>query len=175
MPSFVLNLSPSVDLLADRLVEEALLPLFRKLHPEKSGWNLSLVNICATNMAMTANDGVGGTDRDIGSMFNRQEDTLKEWKVDDVDMPPSVYEGEERHSVVDMNRNEQDAADRSIADQNWLGSEDLHPLTQNSITDDDPWDSADNVDNSGHTCTTCGAAMPPYAMVAHERFHSLPD
>jgi len=47
------------------------LALFRRLHPEKSGWNLSLLNIAVTNMVDIAGD--RKQNRDIGSMFQKQE------------------------------------------------------------------------------------------------------
>ncbi|KAI9855453.1 MAG: hypothetical protein M1830_006464, partial [Pleopsidium flavum] len=88
LPTFVFNLTENVEALVDKLVNEALVPIFRKLHPEKSGWDLSLVNVAVTNMAETATDGKDGTGRDIGRMFKRQESVLREWKVEDRDMAP---------------------------------------------------------------------------------------
>lgn len=67
LPSFVFSLEDRVESLAERLVQEHVLPLFRRLHPEKNGWALSLLNIAVTNMA----DGVDQT-RDIGALFRRQ-------------------------------------------------------------------------------------------------------
>ena len=86
LPNFIFNLNDSMDTIADRLVDESLLPLFRKLHPEKSGWNLSLLNVAVTNMVETAGDTKSASGRDIESMFKNQEDALREWKVDDRDV-----------------------------------------------------------------------------------------
>ena len=44
MPSIVFSFSYDVDILAEKIVNDSLFPLFRKLHPEKSGWDLSLVS-----------------------------------------------------------------------------------------------------------------------------------
>lgn len=88
LPNFIFSLSDSIDALADRLVDETVIPLFRKLHPEKQGWNLSLVNIAVTNMAETAGDSKSASGRDIGSMFRNQDENLREWKVEDRDVPP---------------------------------------------------------------------------------------
>ncbi len=172
MPSFVLNLAASVDYLAERLVEEALMPLFRKLHPEASGWNLSLVNVCATNMASAASDDKNGAGQDIGKMFSRQEHTLKEWRVDDIDVPPSDYEDDERHLEEGEKH---DSIDFHVLDRTGLGSEDMRSLTQESVNDNEAWDSDEDMRDAGDACKVCGAVMPPYAMVAHERFHALPD
>lgn len=70
LPSFVFNLEDRVEALAERLVLEHILALFRRLHPEKHGWALSLLNIAVTNLA----DGVD-QNRDIGALFRRQTTT----------------------------------------------------------------------------------------------------
>jgi DNA polymerase iota len=49
-PSFLLSLTQPPSHLATKLVSETLLPLFRKLHPKKSGWDLSIVNGAVVNM-----------------------------------------------------------------------------------------------------------------------------
>lgn len=86
MPSIIYSKSQTVEFLAERITQEALIALFHKLHPEQSGWNLSLINICATNMALVATDhNKDGPGRDIGRMFKTQESRLKEWQVEDVD------------------------------------------------------------------------------------------
>ncbi|KAI4640961.1 uncharacterized protein J4E79_011747 [Alternaria viburni] len=86
MPTFVFSLKDdnnnTVDAVVEKLLSETLLPLFRKLHPEKKGWNLSLVNVAATNMADAARER-GGVGRDIGKMFRRQDEVLRQWRVDD--------------------------------------------------------------------------------------------
>lgn len=169
MPSFVFSLITNVDVLSDKLVEETLMPLFRKLHPEKSGWNLSLVNICATSMSMTAGDSKDGAGRDISRMFRRQKDVLKDWKVEDVDMAPS----DDEDGFEQQPRAVQEFSEDHRLDGH-CGSEDLRQSTQESYTGDDAWDSGE--DNPlGDACRVCGAVMPSFAMLAHERFHSLPD
>ena len=50
--------------------------LFRRLHPEKSGWNLSLMNIAVTNMVEGAGEEKHRSGRDIGTMFQRQEEAV---------------------------------------------------------------------------------------------------
>ncbi|KAL1617729.1 hypothetical protein SLS56_010865 [Neofusicoccum ribis] len=88
LPSFMLSLTSTVDSLAERLVNEALLPLFRRLHPEKSGWNLSLVNVAVTNMADSAGDAKTSSGRDIGAMFKKQNEVLSQWRVTDENVLP---------------------------------------------------------------------------------------
>ncbi|KAI4605918.1 hypothetical protein J4E83_010344 [Alternaria metachromatica] len=85
MPTFVFSLKDNnntMDAVVEKLLSETLLPLFRKLHPEKKGWNLSLVNVAATNMADAARER-GGVGRDIGKMFRRQDEVLRQWRVED--------------------------------------------------------------------------------------------
>ena len=169
MPSLVFNLCSSVELLAERLTEEALLPLFRKLHPEKSGWNLSLVNVCGTNISLTAGSGRDEVGRDIGKMFNRQENVLKAWKLEPIDVESK------RHGAEEEQSDEAEASSSIKLDTTLLGSEDASLLTQDSINEKDSWDNEDEVRNLGDECGICGSVMPPYAMVAHERFHALSD
>lgn len=87
LPQFVFNLEESVEALTDRLVQEALIGMFRKLHPQRSGWNLSLLNIAVTNMVQSAGEQKRSNGRDIGQMFQRQETVLKEWRVSEPDAP----------------------------------------------------------------------------------------
>lgn len=177
MPSFVLSLDQDITVLAERFVEEALLPLFRKLHPERSGWNLSLVNLCATNMSLTASEGKAGAGRDIGRMLRRQKDVLKGWKIADVDVPPSDDEPDEpgdRQMEQDDNRQvESGISSRYPLDHVGLGSEDALQATQGSSFGGEAWDSEGEENQLGDKCQKCGATMPFFAMVAHERFHSL--
>lgn len=162
MPSFVFSLSQDTTVLAGKLVEETLLSLFRKLHPEKSGWNVTLINLCATNMSMNASDGKAGAGRDIGTMLRRQEDVLKDWKIADVDVAPSDDELDDRQ-----------IGSRCRPENAGVGSEDALPSTQGSIFSDGAWDSEGEENDLGDRCQQCGATMPSFAMNAHERFHSL--
>ena len=176
MPTFVFGLTQGADVIADKLVEETLLPLFHKLHPEKSGWNLSLVNLCATNMSPTASDAKDGAGRDIGRMFKKQDDILREWKVEDVDIAPSDEDENDQQKEI----NDLDAGKTVIAQEHTLaltsvGSEDLLDFTQETLQEDVAWESDDDMQNPGDLCRICGAVMPPYAMLAHERFHDMPD
>lgn len=91
LPSFVFNLAEHISSLAEKLVVEVLSSLFRKMHAESNqGWNISLINIAVTNMAETAADTKDSDGRDIGRMFRRQEDVLKDFRV--VDGPEDTVE-----------------------------------------------------------------------------------
>ncbi|CAI7645577.1 unnamed protein product [Penicillium glandicola] len=81
LPPFIFNLDENIDALAERLVRESVFSMFRKLHPEKAGWNLGLLNIAVTNMVESAGDQKQNSGRDIGKMFRQQETVLKDWTV----------------------------------------------------------------------------------------------
>ena len=125
-------------------------------------------------MVETASDESSAGGRDIGKMFRRQEDVLKEWKVEDRPVAPdtspvgaSTTEPAEGHHTAEPSAGHE-AVDTIVA-----GSEDtLHP-TQDTI-DEDEWDD-EGADESHERCSICGAVMPAFAMSAHERFHSLDE
>lgn len=95
LPNLVFNIRDSIDAIVERLVAESLLPMFKKLHPRTiaGGWDLSLLNVCVTGMVEAAREEGGkgggtGSGRDIGRMFRRQESVLREWRMEDRDVPP---------------------------------------------------------------------------------------
>ncbi|KAF2655512.1 DNA/RNA polymerase [Lophiostoma macrostomum CBS 122681] len=172
MPNFVFNLKENVDIRCERLVTEALIPLFRKLHPEKSGWNLSLVNVAAANMVDAASD-KGGVGRDIAKMFKRQDDVLKQWRVDDEDDTLSVETGViDKQLPQDAIAQDTVAMDVSKPDKDRTGSEDFPTTSQQSTGDTGDWESEDEdmLDDDMFRCE-CGAVMPVFAMAAHGRWH----
>ena len=172
MPSFVFSLAQDITVLAGKLVEETLMPLFRKLHPEKTGWNISLINLCATNM--TVSEEKAGAGRDIGGMLKRQQNVLKDWKIADVDVAPSDNERDDRQVKQDETNNlERGTRGRYHPDYASIGSEDTLPSTQGASFGDEAWDSEDEESFLEDRCQKCGATIPSFAMNAHERFHFL--
>ncbi|KAJ6015102.1 hypothetical protein N7540_009693 [Penicillium herquei] len=106
LPTFIFH-DENVDSLAERLVQESLLMMFRKLHPEKSGWDLSLMNVAVTNMVESAGDQKQSSGRDIGKMFQQQETIRREWRVSDLsDEMPSQNETLPMVDVDQENENE---------------------------------------------------------------------
>lgn len=82
LPSFVFDLEGEMENLAERLLSESLLPLLRRLEPEKGPrWNLQLINICVANMVQGATNDKHGAGRDIANMFKHQDEALRPWKV----------------------------------------------------------------------------------------------
>ncbi|ESZ92864.1 hypothetical protein SBOR_6727 [Sclerotinia borealis F-4128] len=168
LPNFVFSLKDGTDSIVERLIQEALVPMFRKLHPQRSDWNLSLVNIGVTNMIEAAREDGSGGGRNIDLMFKRQEATLKEWKVEDRDVPP--------HFVL----NESEISEREPTETEHIsiptmGSEDVVYTSQDTVGEQDPWDEDEDEIYSREICHVCGAMMPAFAMPAHERFHNLEE
>jgi DNA polymerase iota len=171
LPNFVFNLKEGIDYIVEKLVQESLIPMFRKLHAQQGGWNLSLINICVTNMVVTASEDGSGGGRDIGRMFKRQEEVLKEWKVEDRDIPPDPITEENTISHPHDVSPAESSAGVDASDIIIAGSEDVIHFTQNSVEEVEHWDDEDN--ENQETCDQCGALMPAFALAAHERFHTL--
>ena len=152
MPTFALSLTEPVSAIADRLVRDYLLPTFKKLHPERSGWNLSLMNVAATNMVQTGADSKQSSGRDISSMLRQQDHVMREWKVPDVNVPPDGGIDELHCLDCVVEASVSSASDQSST---WLSDEEPEqPLS---------------------ACESCGGLIPAFAMTAHERFHDPPD
>ena len=177
LPHFVFNLEENIDSIVEKLVQETLLPMFRRLHPQQSGWNLSLMNIGVTNMIEAASDDGKGTGRDIGRMFKRQQDVLKDWKVEDRDVPPdlilAVTTTEEAEPAD--SRPAEPSAGSEATDQIMVGSEDTLYLTQNTINEQVLWEEDDEEHEGQEHCPECGSSMPAFALPAHLRFHTMEE
>ncbi|KAK6438973.1 hypothetical protein LTR95_004818 [Oleoguttula sp. CCFEE 5521] len=143
LPTFVFSLSDTIDVLADKLVKEALAGMFRKLHPEKAGWNLSLVNLAVTNMAETGGESKTANGRDISGMFRRQEDVLKDFRI--------VEDAAEEVDDIDAVREIGSAV--SIA------------------TTDDVWDDGEE-DGSEHIDATTSSTLDNFTSPITQYYHS---
>jgi DNA polymerase iota len=169
LPLFIFNLSASIDVTARKLVDECLLSLFKSLHPEKSGWNLSLVNVGVTNMEEGISSATG--ERDISKMFKRQDEFLRDWKVEDRDIPPDGDAA--RPEDLDIEDHTAGGQTFSRRDDH-VDSEDFSFSTPQSSTAelDMEWDEEDGEQDC---CSTCGAVLPGFAMAAHERYHAMEE
>ena len=157
MPNFVFSLTGAPSVLADKLVDTTLTPMFRKLHPERNGWNLSLINVAATNMAETAADNKDSKGRDIGRMFRQQEDVLRDFKVVE-SKAAAAPEG-----IEDLHAHDGPAEPLSMQ-----GSDD--------VDDDGDWLDEDQAEvGQVPDCRICGLKMPRFAADAHIRFHGISD
>lgn len=188
IPPFIFNLGDSVDALAERLVQDSLMSMFRKLHPEKPGWNLRLLNVAVTNMVESAGEQKQSSGRDIGKMFRKQEAVLRDWK--------SSSESEPAPSELDVHHQQSSLEPLSglsskLAAQIPLSCESpvedyqmtCSTLSEFAQDDDDVWEEIS--DDAGEekeeeailsdTCKLCGASIPYFAMEAHELYHRVPD
>lgn len=159
LPNFIFSTSSSIDALVQKLVHETLIHMFRKLHPEKAGWNLSLVNVAVTNMVETAGDSKTASGRNIGTMFRRQEDVLKDFRVVDEQGPSS---GEEEHVTELSFKAESASRDDSLETPEAMEMEEAL------------WEEEDD-DDTGPRCGVCGAFVPLFASSAHSRYHALKE
>ena len=147
-PSFLLSALP-IDELAPRFVNEVLIKMFKRLHPDGTDWDLSLVNIAVTNMSTMAGDGKNTEGRDISKMLQQSTST----------------------GATGMAIQEGDTIKPDLLS---CGSEDSIQLSQDDIQDGDPW--AEDVEEPGsEQCLICGSSMPAFAMASHLRFHLLAD
>jgi DNA polymerase iota len=157
LPTFVFNMDENIDALAERIVREHVLVMFRKLHPEKSGWDLSLMNIAVTNLVESAGDQKQSSGRDIGKMFRQQETVLKDW---------TVQEPAERAVIMQPNVPEV-PKDPEVNVSGW---------TLTAPPDGaDVWDDGDDEGLGSVECAICGAAMPHFAQLAHQMYHAAED
>jgi len=158
MPNFVFSLNELPVVLAERLVEETLTPMFRRLHHEPNGWNLSLINIAATNMAETAAETKDSEGRDIGKMFRHQDEVLKDFKVtvesDLIDDLPSAMP---KASSVECSSSGIDASNAN--------------LPRDDVADGWDWEDGDRP--YVERCKYCRACVPVFALAAHHRYHEM--
>ena len=174
MPAFVFELRDHEEALAERLVVETLLPLFRRLHPQQSGWNLSLVNVGATNMVDTAGDTKSAAGKDIGSMFKMQ--ASKDYVDITMSEPRGEIDEETPSSIQRLHGPERRQSFMVRDDGDQAPSACLRDSCSNM--DDAEWDEAshDEEDESivdGLHCHDCGQVVPLFAIDAHERFHAV--
>ncbi|KAF7531186.1 hypothetical protein G7054_g9103 [Neopestalotiopsis clavispora] len=152
LPNFVFSLKDSQEVIVERLVNEVVLPLFRRLHTERQGWNLSLINICVTNMVLTGNEEGTGSGRDISFMFKTQDTRFKEFTVYDQSTSITSPEVEDDTSVIPKQLVPDTSDDQEGMDE-WI--------------EDEPEDVL--------RCPECGCSIPSFALSAHERFHMMED
>lgn len=149
IPSFIFNLNDKVHAVAEKLVAEALVPLFKRLHPERK-WDLSLVNVAVTNMTDTASGKKGATGRDIETMFKRQDTVLDCFKVME-------------ESTLDSGNVIQLANDEATFDDDFDDFDDQYSDAESDTS----------MQETIYLCSICKQRMPAFAKMAHERFHEM--
>lgn len=189
LPNFVFAMpeETTVEVLADRLANEALLPMYKRLHP-RAKVELSLINIAVTNMAEAAGDTKSALGRDIGGMFRRQEDVLRDFRVIDEGEDQS-YRVDEEHDQHMLSADEVERSDdeeyhqsreeeKAIVGDGWITDNTTSHNkgdTAEYLEDEDEAEDAAQLVMDGQACSVCGVRLPPFALEAHERFHALGD
>lgn len=156
LPSLVLNLTESIELLSERLASETLMPMLRKFHSEtEHSWNLQLINVCVTNMVPAGSESGPGVGRDISAMFKKQDEVLRQWKMDT--------------TLVDEMENEVDVSGEPL--QTLRSDELVEDVEDDGIDMELSWEKGDD----STRCRQCGHAIPSFAAAAHARYHELGD
>ncbi|KAK2066439.1 hypothetical protein P8C59_000262 [Phyllachora maydis] len=95
LPAYVFSHAVPVAQTVERLVVEAVLPMFAKLNPAAGGWRIGMLNIGVAGMVLAGSESGLADGRDIAAMFRRQEDVLREFTTydDDARRLPGVQVG----------------------------------------------------------------------------------
>ena len=171
VPNFLFDLNEPIDILTERLVVESLLPLFRKLHPEKSGWNLTIINVAVTGMVETAGDAKAAVGRDIGKMIMKQQrkDTHAGSKEENGTFSRS---DSPNYSNIEKDNELPEDSCQTVP----IGQPATAPADNSKVSnlsgweaDEEQWDQND--ETAVYTCRLCGACLPEFAIDAHQEFH----
>lgn len=149
VPKYMFSVAESAEAVAEKLVDDCLVSMFRKLHPDKAFGELSLINVAVTNMVESAGDDRQSSGRDIGKMFKQQ--------------------GSIASAAVETNHQN---------DQSYQGSatENLADATIGAQVGETAWEESDEEDlPSTQLCDVCGSHIPLFAFRAHALYHVVPD
>ncbi|KAF3392949.1 DNA polymerase iota [Talaromyces pinophilus] len=149
VPKYMFSLAESAEAVAEKLVDDCLVSMFRKLHPDKAFGELSLINVAVTNMVETAGDDKQSSGRDIGKMFKQQ--------------------GSLASAAVETNQRD-DEMHQGTASGN------LPDAIVGTQVEDTAWEESDEEDvPSTQLCDVCGSRIPLFAFRAHALYHAAPD
>ena len=152
--------------------------MFESLHPGKSGWNLSLINLAVTQVELMAGQHRAARGRDISEMLRLQTSitTLNSFQSHPEQALSSAlpeHRGPLPVSELSQALRNEDKNPKPVGYVN--GSEDQLSSTQGSSQVEDNWDSEEDATLSSNICSLCGARMPNFALDAHSRFHLNPE
>ncbi len=161
LPSFVFVTDPAAaattEITARRLVEETLLPLFTKLHPAPSKLDIGLMNVCVTNM-----DAVETGGRNIGDMFR--------FGVGHREGPRTAGWG------GGVGGGEGEGEREGEGEEGLGGGEEEAEAWEDEEGEDEEWDHDDaQQEEEAERCRLCDRLVPRFAVLAHERYHSLEE
>lgn len=173
MPSIAFSSHKSIEEIAEKIVHDALVPVFRKLHPENSDWDLSLINLCAANFLHHPSNNRDGVGRDISHIFKKHNPILKEWNVEDDDFTHNLS----IRRCADKNSNPLSPMTCANISEEVIPGEREGQQSSNpgNRVDENVFSQKGKISGIDNICEICGAHMPFFAILAHERFHSMPD
>ncbi|KAK2022038.1 impB/mucB/samB family protein [Colletotrichum zoysiae] len=144
LPNFVFTHKEPPESIAERLTTELLLPSMKKFYPPNHRWNLQLMNVCVANMAASGSEVRSSVGRDISVMFRKQDDVLRQWRID---------------TAVVEDDDEQWASEGDVEKEMELGE----------FGEGASWED----DTVTERCPLCGHCILPFALAAHARYHDL--
>ena len=150
-PKYMFNLAESAEAVAEKLVDECLVSMFRKLHPDKAFDELSLINVAVTNMVEAAGEDRHSSGRDIGKMLKQQ--------------------GSNASAAVNANYRDEHLVSPGS------GSEETSSNVAVGTQIDGPvWEESDEEDVlPTELCDICGSHIPIFAFRAHALYHAALD
>lgn len=158
LPIFVFDLRQDKDYVVRKLVRETLHPLFKTLNSHSRRWSVSLLNVCVTNIVEATNH-IGKSDNDISLIFRKHE--MKQCNTGDQDQ--SLL-GKINPSTAEIDQN----ASKEISDTIYHSAKSPKIDTVDTCV---TWEESEDEFDFRETCDECGAVIPAFAMIAHERFH----
>jgi DNA polymerase iota len=118
---------------------------------------------------------VGGGRRDIGEMFKRYGEELREF---------TVYDDDEQQHGIRGGDDDDDDDDGRRGGEGVTGSSAAEQQTDQKSGDEDEddgdgsnpgWEHDDSQDDDLARCQLCDRLIPRFALLAHERYHNMED
>ncbi|KDN65997.1 putative impB/mucB/samB family protein [Colletotrichum sublineola] len=146
LPNFIFTLKEPPESIAERLTTDLLLPSMKKFYPPGHRWNLQLMNVCVANMVASGSEARSGVGRDISVMFRKQDDVLRQWRID--------------KAIVEDD------------DEQWVPEDDVEEdMELGEFNEGASW--KDGLVTA--RCPLCEHSIPSFALAAHARYHELGD
>jgi len=167
MPNIAFSLTTKPEDISDKLVKETLAPLFRRMHTGR--YDLALINVAAVNMS----DGEIGTSAGhIGEMFKRYNEVFPDGDWEKRRMTTTT-------TKEDLDTRHVSSQDKQAWEHNHLGEDEMKvgydSDDEGFLSEDDDLLQSEELQSTTQLliCEMCGAAMPVFAVEAHETYHRL--
>ena len=144
-PSFIFSTIYDLETVTEMLVEKAIMPLFKRLHPEKTGWNISLINVAVTDIVdHSVENAMLSSGRDIQSLFRMQAAANPSDSANENDLS----KWNDASGFVSTTRSSEEAQ-----------TLDASEMGDGRKSEDD------------NNCPVCKCYIPAFARTAHMQFH----